>query len=389
MNQNKTKILVLHTSVGGGIRATAENVAEQLENSGRYEVRNYDTEKVETGAYSSAIRSLYLAILDHFSSLWGFLYDSRIVLGLTLPLRKFFASFKYKKVLQILREFQPAIVISTGVVPSGIMAYIKSKGWYRGQLVIVFSDYHLQRFWLYREADFYICNIREQMEGLQKLGVPKSKIGLTGTMIAEKFTRQIARDSALSELKMLTSVPLVLVGGAGRARTSTKEVFLQLLRSPKSFQVAVICGNNRELKEELSKITAPGPHPVKILGFVANMETWMSAAKVLVYKTGGPSMAEAVVKKLPIVFVDVRPGHEQKNLEYLVDHGLGQYARIPREAVFMVEQVLEEKVKTNWSRVEASIVNPPGRETLVTLIDRLAPQPMAAKGTLNIKHYQE
>ena len=126
----KTKILILHTSVGGGIQATAKNVVEQLEASGRYEVRNYDTVKVETCACSSAIRSIYLAILEHFSSLWGFLYDSRIVLGLTLPLRKFLASFKYKNVLQILREFQPAIVISTGVIPSGIMAYIKSKGWY-------------------------------------------------------------------------------------------------------------------------------------------------------------------------------------------------------------------------------------------------------------------
>src|SRR3989338_2264758 len=106
----KTKILVLHTSVGYGIKATAENVAEQLNNSGLYEVRIEDVEKVENGAATSAVRNVYLAMLDKVSGLWGFLYNSRIVMFLTLPLRKFIFSFKSNNILQILRQFQPAIV---------------------------------------------------------------------------------------------------------------------------------------------------------------------------------------------------------------------------------------------------------------------------------------
>jgi len=380
----KTKILILHTSVGGGIRATAENVAEQLENSGLYEVRNCDVEQVETGAYPSMIRNAYLAILDHFSTLWGFLYNSKIVLFLTLPLRKFFASFKSGNVLEILREFQPAIVISTGVVSSSIMAYLKSKGLYRGKFVIVFSDYHLHRFWLHDEADLYICNIQKQVEELKKHLIAESKIRLTGTIIADKFFNEVSRAQALEQLGLLTSMPVVLLGGAGRARSFMKEVFLQLLRSPRSFQIAVICGRNLKLKEELSQITAPSPHPVKILGFVDNMELWMSAASVLVYKTGGPSMAEAVIKKLPIVFVDVRPGHEQKNLEYLTAHGIGQYARISREATFMVEQILDGRQKINHDLNIKAIVHPPGAVSVLEAIASINPE----LGSLRVKNYQ-
>jgi processive 1,2-diacylglycerol beta-glucosyltransferase len=370
----KTKVLILHTSVGYGIKSTAENIAEKLNLSGQYEVRIEDIEKAESGASTSAVRSTYLTLLDKMSSVWGFLYNSRLVLALSLPLRKSIFSFKSKNILKILREYQPAIVISTQTVPSGIIAYLKSKGLYRGNLVIVFSDYHLHRFWLYEETDLYICNIQDQVVELKKLGIDDSKIKLTGIIISEKFLKSISRQEACAELGLLTSMPVVLMGGAGRARNSNKEIFLQLLRSSKSFQVVVICGKNEQLKEELSKITAPGIHPVKILGYVDNMEVLMSAASVLVYKTGGPSMAEAVVKRLPMVLTDIRPGHELINLEYLVKHGVARYARIPREAVFIVEQILDGKLTTNFENNFETIVKPKNSVSVVEAIDSVNPE---------------
>ena len=381
----KTKVLILHTSVGYGIKATAENVAEQLNKSGDYEVRIADVEQIEEGFAISAIRNVYLALLDKISPLWGFLYSSKVILFFSLPLRKFAASFKSKHVLAILQEFQPAIVISTQTVPSGIVAYLKSRGLYRGKLVIVFSDYHLHRFWLYDEADLYICNIPEQVLELKKLGIEDAKIKLTGTIIAEKFYRPISREEALGELGLLTSMPVVLMGGAGRARASAKETFLQLLRSPKSFQVVVVCGRNEEFKTELLTISAPTRHPVKILGYVENMEVLMSAAQVFVYKTGGPTMAEAVVKKLPMVLTDIRPGHELINLKYLIDHGIARFARIPREVVFMVEEVLDGKAKINHERSFNAIVKPIGSVSVAEAIGSIKPE----SADLKVKNYQD
>ncbi len=371
----KTKVLILHTSVGFGIKATAEAVLEKLQNSGQYEVRIEDLEKVESGIATSLVRNVYLTVLDKMSSLWGFLYDSETVMFFTLPLRKFFASFKSKRVLQILRDFQPAIVISTQTVPSGIVAYLKSKGLYRGKLVIVFSDYHLHPFWLYKEADLYLCNIEEQVVELKKLQIPDEKIALTGTIVLDKFFKPISREKACFELGLLTSMPTVILGGAGRARASNKEIFLQLLRSLKSFQIAVICGNNAKLRSELLEISTPSRHPAKILGYIKNMEVLMSAGSVLVYKTGGPSMAEAVIKKLPMVLTDVRPGHELINLDYLLRWGIVQYARNSREVVFQVEQLLEAKLPNSSEKSFAKIVKPPGSVTVLEAIGRLALKP--------------
>lgn len=381
----KTKVLILHTAVGYGIKITAENIKEKLDKSGLYETRIEDVGKVETGWFGKFWQSVYALLLERFSFIWGFLYNSNFILFLILPFRKSLASFNSKKVLKILREFQPAMVISTQVMPSGIMAYLKTKGFYRGKIVIVFSDYHLHRFWLFEEADLYLCNIVSQAVQLRALGVPPEKITVTGMVIGDKFYDPINPEDAAREFGLLTSMPTVLVSSGGKARMSTKEIFLKLLRSQKTFQLAVVCGRNEELKKELETIAPPDRHPVKIFGYVDRMQVLMSACNLLVGKTGGPTMAEAVIKRLPIIITDARPGHELINLTFLLNNNVVDYGRIPREVVFIVEQLLEGKIKRNWPELDRIILKPDGAKTVIEALETIKPQPLG----LNVRNYQE
>lgn len=382
----KTKVLILHTSVGYGIKVTAENIFAELQKSAEFEPRIEDLQKVESGKFTSFLQSFYLGLMDHFAFVWGFLYNSRIVLWLSLPLRKFGARFKYKQVLTLLREYQPAIVVSTQTTATGIMAFLKAKGLYRGKLVAVFSDFHLHRFWLYQEVDLYICNIADQVLELLKLGVPKEKIALCGMFVAEKFFQDLTKEKAKSDLGLLQFMPVVLMTSGARTRAATKEIFLKLLRSPKSFQVLVVCGQNPELKLELETISGPGNHPVKIYGFVDNMELLMSAADVLVGKTGGPTMAEAVIKKLPMVITDAKPGHEVINLDFLLKHGIVDHGRIPREVVFLVEQILDGRIRRDWDKCFKTIVKPEGVIGIDEALNAIKPE-VSATG-LTVKNYQ-
>ena len=378
----KTKVLILHTSVGYGIKATAYNIYEQLEASEEYVPRVADIGQVESGAFARGLEKVYSKILDRFAGLWGFLYSSRLILFVVLPLRKFIASFKSKNTLSLLREFQPAIVISTQAVCTGVIAYLKSKRLYRGKLVAVFSDYHLHKFWLFDEVDLYLCNIVEQGEELIRLGVPKEKIAVTGLFVSGKFTKVIGKEDACYQMGLLTTMPKVLLFSGGRPRMSNKDIFLQLLRSKKSFQIAVICGKNEELKIELEKITAPGLHPVKIFGYTNQVDVLMAASDVMVGKTGGPTMGEAILKRLPMVLTDIRPGHEKENLKYLVSNNIVEYGRIPREVVFLVEEILEGRKRKSWDNAFEKIIHPKEAVGLIAALDTVRPQAL-------VKHYQE
>jgi processive 1,2-diacylglycerol beta-glucosyltransferase len=283
-----------------------------------------------------------------------------------------------------LREFQPAIAISTQAAPSAVLSYLKSKGLYRGKVVAVFSDYHIHPFWLFDEIDLYICNIPEQAEALRAMGVAEERIAVTGMPMDDKFLKQITREEACQQVGLLTTMPVVMISSGGRARDAVKDLFITLLRSPKTYQIAVVCGRNEELKKELEQIAAPSRHPVKIFGYINNMEVVMAASKVMVGKTGGPTMCEAILKRLPIILTDVRPGHEWINLEYLLKWKIADYGRIPREAVFLAEQVLDGKIQRNWKEIEAKVIKPPDSVSILEAVQRVKP----TNAPIPVKNYQ-
>jgi len=95
-------------------------------------------------------------------------------------------------------------------------------------------------------------------------------------------------------------------------------------------------------------------------------------------------MAEAVVKKLPMVLTDIRPGHELINLNYLVEKGIAKYARIPREVVYMVEQILEGRLKFDHQRSFETIVKPKNSVSVAEAIGGVIPE----KSVLTVKNYQ-
>lgn len=370
----KTKVLILYTSVGHGIKTTALNIAEKINKLDGFEVRAEDIGQVEASRFSKLVEKSYKKIMDRFGGLWGFLYRSKVVLFVMLPLRKFIASFQSRQTLELLREFQPPIVISTQAIGTGIVAYLKSKGLYRGKLVAVFSDYHLHPFWCFDEVDLYLCNLEDQAEQLKAAGVAPERIVISGLFVAEKFYEPIDKLQACQDLGLLTTMPKVLLFSGARPRMSNKEIFLQLLRSSRSFQIIAVCGNNEELKKQLEQISAPNMHPVKLYGYTDEVEKLMAAADVMVGKTGGPTMGEAVLRKLPMVLTDIAPGHETENLQFLLKNNIVEYGRIPREVTFLVEEILDGKRKKPWERLFKKIIQPDTAISLPKILERIRPE---------------
>lgn len=369
-----TKILVLHTSVGHGIMITARNIYERLLKSDHFDVRIEDLYKVAPGPLVGVLEKIYFYFTETFPFIWGILY-SEAAARVTIPFRMLAASFRYKRVWRVIRDFRPDIVVSTETVPSGITAYLKREGWYQGKLVIVFSDYHLHRFWLYDECDLYLCNIAEQRDALLQLGIPEEKIALTGMIVSEKYLQNVPRTAAAKEFGLDPELPAVLVSGGRRGLLASKKIVQKLLASPKPFQIVVVAGQNEKLKSELERLTGAGDHNLQIFGYVANQEILMSAVDVLVSKPGGPTIAEAVAKGLSVVIALAHPGHEMANMRYLVDSGIGQYGRAPAEVVGAVIRILNKEILLDKQGNYEKLIAPQGHISLTQALERLNIKP--------------
>ncbi len=354
----KYKVLILHTSVGHGIRIIAENIYCELQNQALFEVRIADLYEVAPGSDVTILEKIYFFFTEKFPFIWGLLY-SEIVAPLMIPFRLPLASLRYQKIWKLIREYEPDIVVSTETVPSGIVSYLKRQTWYQGKLVIAFSDYHLHRFWLYDQADLYLCVTAEQVGELQALGISRNKIALTGMMVAEKFFRKIPRTTAARTFGLNPDLPTVLLSGGRRGLLVSKELIEKLSKNPRPFHIVVVTGLNEKLKRELEELPSSPHHNLKILGYVQDQDILMSAVDMMITKPGGPTIAEAIAKNLPVVITDTHPGHESKNMEYLSRHEIAWSARSPEDASRLTEKILKGEIQLDRNRAYSKILKPP------------------------------
>jgi 1,2-diacylglycerol 3-beta-galactosyltransferase len=136
-----------------------------------------------------------------------------------------------------------------------------------------------------------------------------------------------------AELGMDPDLPAaLLVGGGegiGRVAEIAPAVAAALAAGGKPIgQIAVICGRNRRLLAGLQHET--WPVPVQLRGFVGNMSDWMAASNCIVTKAGPGTIAESLIRGLPILLSGYIPGQEEANVPYVVDNKVGAYSEDPR-----------------------------------------------------------
>jgi 1,2-diacylglycerol 3-beta-galactosyltransferase len=99
-------------------------------------------------------------------------------------------------------------------------------------------------------------------------------------------------------------------------------------------QLIVICGRNKTLSSSLQALE--WKIPVKIRGFETQMEKWMGACDCIITKAGPGTIAEALIRGLPIILNDFIPGQEVGNVPYVVDNGAGVFSKSPKETACLV-----------------------------------------------------
>jgi processive 1,2-diacylglycerol beta-glucosyltransferase len=104
--------------------------------------------------------------------------------------------------------------------------------------------------------------------------------------------------------------------------------------------VIVVCGRNDTLRSVLFDL--PGsPHVDRmVVGFIDNMHDYMSAADLVVTKSGGLTSAEALAVGVPMIVVDPIPGQERHNADMLVEGGAAMIALEEGQLTYKVQRAL-------------------------------------------------
>jgi 1,2-diacylglycerol 3-beta-galactosyltransferase len=135
------------------------------------------------------------------------------------------------------------------------------------------------------------------------------------------------------------------------------EIVEQLDAAKLPLQLIAICGRNEKLAESLR--ARKWNLPLHIVGFTKEVHRLMYAADFLIGKPGPGSVAEAMMRKLPVILecnAWTLP-QERYNTEWVKEKRVGIVLRNFREVVGGVKQLLEPGMLAEFRRNVAALEN--------------------------------
>ncbi|GAY37388.1 hypothetical protein CUMW_028620 [Citrus unshiu] len=346
-------VLILMSDTGGGHRASAEAIRDafKIEFGDEYRIFVKDVCKEYAGWPLNDMERSYKFMVKHVQ-LWKVAFHSTSPKWIHSCYLAAMAAYYAKEVEAGLMEYKPDIIISVHPLMQHIPLWVlKWQGLQKKVIfVTVITDLNTcHPTWFHPRVNRCYCPSKEVAKRASYFGLEVSQIRVFGLPIRPSFVRAvISKDNLRIELKLDPTLPAVLLMGGGEGMGPVKETAMALgeslldkeTRKPIG-QLIIICGRNRTLASTLQ--SEEWKIPVKVRGFETQMEKWMGACDCIITKAGPGTIAEALIRGLPIILNDYIPGQEKGNVPYVVDNGAGVFTRSPKETARIVTEWFSTK----------------------------------------------
>src|SRR5882762_264054 len=217
------------------------------------------------------------------------------------------------------------------------------------------------RFWIEPMKEQYvIAGTERAAQQARALGHDEAHIFRTSGMILrpEFYTPDNSDPLALRKelgLRPDLSTAIMLFGGHGSK--VMYDITRRLDAAQLPLQLILICGRNEELAAKFN--AQQWRIPIKVIGFTKEIHKLMRAADFLIGKPGPGSIAEAMVRKLPVLIecnAWTLP-QERYNAEWVAEKRVGIVLGSFRQVVSGVQRMLEPAALAEFRKNVAALEN--------------------------------
>lgn len=346
------KILIFYASYGGGHLSAANSIKDYLSN--HYE--NIDVELIDCMKYiNKPIEKITTTAYNEMAKkapwAWGKIYsDSQKgpLAHITTRSNQVFAI----KLLRLLREKKPDLIISTHPFGSQMCSYLKRKGKITSKIATILTDFAPHDQWLVGSdyTDYFFVAYNKMKEYLISKNIPENKIFATGIPISNKFLETFDTSKILNSLGLKENLKTVLFfagGKFGLGKSRTLEIFNTLVNDFSNIQVIAISGKNKKMYEEFNQIVkiANKTNFIKVFEFVNNVPELMAVSDVVITKPGGLTTTESLVSGLPMIIINPIPGQEEENAQFLEHSNVGIWLKKQMNITETISNFLSDNKK--------------------------------------------
>ena len=357
------KILIFYASYGGGHINAAKSINEYLKNN----YKNIDVELIDCMKYvNKTIEKMttkaYNGMAKKAPWAWGRIYsDSQKgpLAHITSRSNKILAI----KLLKLLREKNPDLIISTHPFGSQMCSYLKRKKKISAKIATIMTDFAPHDQWLVGSdfTDYYFVAHDKMKKYLIKKGISKQKVFATGIPLSNRFLQPHDKEKILKELNLKPEKKTILFFGGGEfglGKTRTVEIFESFVSYCTDMQIIAIAGKNEKMKTAFEKIVSKYNRKDSLIVFeyTSQVPEFMSVSDLVVTKPGGLTTTESLASNLPMIVINPIPGQEEENAEFLEKNGIAIWIKKDDNVIEILEDLFShpdklESMKENTKKL--------------------------------------
>ena len=362
------KVLIFYASYGGGHL----NAAKSIENCIKTNYKDIDVEMIDCMKYvnktiEKVTTAAYREMAKKAPWAWGRIYSDAQkgpLAHITTRSNKIMAI----KLLKLLREKKPDLIISTHPFGSQMCSYLKRKNKINSKIATIMTDFAPHDQWLvgYEYTDYFFVAHNKMKDYLISKGISESKVFDTGIPISENFQKQYNKKEIFDKYNLDENKFTILFFGGGEfglGKTRTVQIFNNFVQETKNnnIQIIAISGKNPKMKSAFEEVVDSNAanSTVKIIEFSNEVPKLMAIANLVVTKPGGLTTSESLASHLPMVVINPIPGQEEENAEFLESKNIAIWIKKSDNSKEIIESLLNNKEKISIMKENTKILARP------------------------------
>lgn len=326
-------ILILTSDAGFGHRSAANAIAKAFEL--RYGARANVTianplDDPRAPSFLRSAESDYDKLAREWPQFYKLGYKLSDMALTTSATEMAYVVMIYDSIARLIRDSKPDVIVVTfPTYQYPVQAYRRVTGNYIPMATVVTDLVSLQRMWFGEATDLFIVPSDVAADLAVERGIDPDIVHMTGLPVNPALADAPPSKAAARE-PLGWDPDLFTILAVGSKRVEGLEQFVNVINhAGYPVQVVAVAGGNNDLYEKLEEME--WHVPVRIYNFVNNMPDMLHAADGVMSKAGGLIVTESLACGLPMFIMQIIPGQETGNAQYMASEGAGDVTLTPAE----------------------------------------------------------
>lgn len=357
------KILIFYASYGGGHLSAANSIKQYIDDN----FSDFDTKLIDCMLYvnkpiNKLTTTAYKEMAKKFPWAWGEVY-SHSQKGPMAHISSTANNLMARKLLKLLKEYNPSIVISTHPFGSQMVSYLKRKALIDCKLATIMTDFSPHEQWLVgkEQVDFFFVSHEKMRQLLIDDNIPESKVFATGIPLSNRFLMHYNKLDIMNSFDLNPDKKVILFFGGGEfglGREQTIKILKSFISHVNNHQIVAIAGKNEKMKVAFESLVSEmhAGEIVKVLSYTNQVPELMSISDLVVTKPGGLTTTESLASGLPIIAINPIPGQEEENAEFLEKSSVAIWLKKRDDFDSVISNLLSSEQKLHQMKINTKLL---------------------------------